>query len=130
MDINIETLFESPSVGGNVSGSIYKQTTAESNGSTLTIDTSTQSSSIKLLLNTPEVTLTLTEPEIGNGEIKQMTLVIEQGTGANKIIWPSNIHWPYNRKPVLSFTVGKKDLVGLTYDGNNNWLGQFVSGGF
>lgn len=62
---------------------------------------------------------------------RQLTLMIEQGTGANKINWPSNIKWNNGRDPVLSYISGKIDfLTLLTKDSGNSWYGFYNGGWF
>ena len=40
-----------------------------------------------------------------------ITMLLTQGTGANKISWPSNVKWSYGREPVLTFTKDSIDVI-------------------
>ena len=62
---------------------------------------------------------------------RQLTIMLEQGTGANKIIWPSNVRWNNNRNPTLSFVQGKMDFLTLfTKDSGSTWYGFYNGGWF
>lgn len=69
-----------------------------------------------------------TEPTVA----RQLTVILEQGTGANKISkWDEKIKWSQDRIPVLSLESGRKDVVTLlTYDEGKSWLGFFNGGWF
>lgn len=54
-------------------------------------------------------------------------MCLTQGTGANKISWPSNIIWSYGREPVLTFTQNSIDVIQfLTVDGGSTWYGSLL----
>lgn len=110
--------------------SIYARAAVSADAATLQIDTSSGASYIDVTLTLATVELTLPAPEIESGHIKQLTLALAQGTGANRVTWPSNLAWPNGRIPVLSYTEGQVDLVTLLYIGNGNWRGFFAAGGF
>jgi hypothetical protein len=78
---------------------------------------------------------TLTEPQctvsIPRGVRTAFTLVVKQGSGANKLTWPSSVKWSYQAAPVLSYEQGAEDVIILTsYDGGLTWRGFFAGGGF
>ena len=59
------------------------------------------------------------------------TLVLTQGTGANKVQWPSNIKWQHGIAPALSYTQGSVDLMYfITLDKGSTWLGAIIGGGY
>ena len=56
-----------------------------------------------------------------------ITLLLTQGTGANKISWPSNVKWSYGREPVLTFTQNSIDVIQLlSVDGGSTWYGSLL----
>lgn len=56
-----------------------------------------------------------------------ITMCLTQGTGANKISWPSNVIWSYGREPVLTFTQNSIDVIQfLTVDGGSTWYGSLL----
>lgn len=110
--------------------SIYRRQVLASSDATLTIETSSPASYFEITLNTPSVELQLPAPEVQANQIKQVTLALVQGTGANLVVWPSSIRWAHGRVPVLSYEAGQVDLVTLLYIGNATWRGFFAAGGF
>lgn len=86
-----------------------------------------------LTLTSPYCTITLeTNPEYDNlGIVRQIFIKLKQGTGINRINWPTNIKWTYNREPVLSYDVGFSDIITLTtLDDGQTWLGSYDGGWF
>ncbi|MGT2397323.1 hypothetical protein ACVDHD_23025, partial [Enterobacter roggenkampii] len=56
-----------------------------------------------------------------------ITAYLMQGTGANKIEWPSNVKWSYGRTPVLTFTKDSVDVFQFTsIDGGSTWYGSLL----
>lgn len=115
---------------GWAGASIYDQSAITADAAELEIDTSGGTSYIDVTLNVANVALTLAAPELEPGFVKQVTLALAQGTGANLVTWPNNVTWPHGRPPVLSYNAGQVDMVTLLYLGNGVWRGFFVAGGF
>ena len=78
-------------------------------------------------LTLTEPTCTLSFTDVG---CSTFTLVLRQGTGANKVVWPSAVKWGYGVPPVLSYTQGHVDVVCLRSLDGLTWLGFFEGGGF
>lgn len=58
-----------------------------------------------------------------------VTLILRQGTGANKATWDAKIHWPDNTPPILSIEAGRVDIFQLlTTDGGVTWFGAMGRG--
>jgi hypothetical protein len=54
--------------------------------------------------------------------------LIQGGSGSYTVTWPGTVLWSNNVAPVLTTTVGKRDVVTLvTRDGGTTWLG-FLAG--
>lgn len=80
---------------------------------TLTIDTdpSKHVSLFSLELSVPSCKVDLSNFTPPTGYTWAFSLVIKQGTGANKIEWPTYIKWPGGIAPQLSFTKDYTDIV-------------------
>lgn len=97
----------------------------------LDIDPLRRVSAFDLTLTAPECALSLLNAQVPAGYSRAITLTLRQGSGANKVQWPSNIVWAYNRQPVLSYVPGAYDLVTLVYDPiAHNWRGMVDGGWF
>lgn len=81
-----------------------------------------------------EVTLTEEDTEIvfrnanSNPRLAQhFTMVLVQGTGSNKCSdWPANIRWNQSRPPILSYTIGKRDVIDFfSIDAGVTWMGFY-----
>lgn len=82
-----------------------------------------------IILQSGTTTFTITTPN-DNGNCRQLTLMLQQGTGANKVVWPSSVRWNNGRTPVLSQDTGKVDVLTLlTKDSGAKWYG-FYNGGY
>ena len=94
------------------------------------IDFSDEGSIFTFRLTQPNTTVSLQGTEKISDIAAQAILMIEQGTGANKIdTWPASIRWANGRPPVLSYQAGDVDVVGLlTCDNGATWLGFYCSG--
>lgn len=58
-----------------------------------------------------------------------ITLLVRQGTGANKAEWDAKIHWPDNVPPILSVEAGRVDVFQLlTTDGGVTYFGAMGRG--
>lgn len=83
-----------------------------------------------LTLNTATTTVTFKAFSDGANLGRQLTLLLKQGTGANKVNWPSSIKWNNNRPPVLSYVTGRVDVITLlTRNSGGTWYG-FYNGGW
>lgn len=84
----------------------------------------------RITLTAVSTTLTIGSTTDAEGQARQIRLEIKQGTGSNKIpTWPSNVKWAYDRVPVLSYQVGRVDIVDLvTEDKGATWRGAFNGG--
>ncbi|MBB3142182.1 hypothetical protein [Halomonas organivorans] len=108
---------------------IYTEAAAEEE--TYTLDASAGDGVFDLTLSAPSVALTIPTPAIDNGRARVVTLLLRQGTGANQVTWPANIHWVGNRAPVLTYDAGSLDSVTLMahlVDGAPAWLGYYNGG--
>ncbi|WPO93726.1 hypothetical protein SFA32_12175 [Buttiauxella sp. HR94] len=77
-------------------------------------------------LSVPETQLSILNAG-GNKNSQTVTVCVTQGTGANKIQWPSNVLWSYGRPPVLTFTQDSVDIFQfLSVDGGSTWYGSLL----
>lgn len=110
--------------------SIYNKVIIADAGSAIQLATGGGASFWQIQLSQPSCTLTLQTPAIEASRMKQVTLMLHQGSGANQVVWPANVVWPFGQKPVLSYAAGQFDLVTLLFNGGDQWLGFFAAGGF
>lgn len=110
--------------------SIYNKVVIVDAGSALQLATGSGASFWQIQLSQPSCALTLQTPAIEATRMKQVTLLLRQGSGANQVAWPANVVWPFGQKPVLSYEAGQFDLVTLLFNGGDQWLGFFAAGGF
>ncbi len=101
-------------------------TSSSSEANQVTVLPTGKGTTVSMTLNKVTTTISLTQANAPN-----FTLVLTQGTGANKVIWPSSIKWQFGIAPVLSY---KKDQVDILYfislDNGNTWLGSMIGGGY
>lgn len=112
--------------------SIYKYSDSGDSGGVGTITIQIADGSVQhfrlITANTTFVMGAITDP--GN-TCRQLTVMLEQGTGANKVTWPSNVRWNNNRNPTLSFVQGKMDFMTLfTKNSGATWYGFYNGGWF
>lgn len=109
--------------------SVYKFSDDKSGAETQPINVE-NGSVLKFILKEKETFFEFSEiPPEKDVVARQVTMIIEQGTGANLANWPSTIRWSRNRIPVLSLEKGRMDVVTLmTYDQGINWFGFFNGG--
>lgn len=69
---------------------------------------------------TGNVTFSFTDPE---GPCNLVLKVIQDGTGARMVTWPSAVKWPGAAAPTLSSGAGDVDIVSFYFDGTN-YYGQ------
>lgn len=111
-------------LGGNLTSLQVK----EVSGETALQLTPTTSCVYNITLNKPQCAISFAS-SIGlrAGILKEIRLYLKQGTGANKVTFPSNIKWAGGYPPTLSFEKDYVDIVQLdTIDGGQTWHGAFV----
>ncbi|HBC3499801.1 TPA: hypothetical protein KDY90_002581 [Vibrio parahaemolyticus] len=102
----------------------------ESGLETINVDVS-QGSVFPLKLMQPTTTMNINVSNPDPSAAIQCILVLEQGTGSNKVIWPDNIKWPTSSNPHLSYEQGKKDTVALmSLDQGATWMAFLSGSGF
>lgn len=89
---------------------------------TLELDMSDGKRVFKATLTAAVTQLSVINGSGSNLNSQTITMCLTQGTGANKISWPSNVIWSYGREPVLTFTQNSIDVIQfLTVDGGSTW---------
>lgn len=93
-------------------------------GNTVTINpTAIGVYEIKLLQ--PSTTITIDTSNVGISKEYEVLVILEQGLGANKVIWPVAVKWPFNRPPVTSYILGGKDAMLLSIRGDGVIKGTY-----
>lgn len=109
---------------------VYKYYEDDTTDSTHLIDI-TDATVQKLTISASNTTITLRSPAGETDKCRQLTLMIQQGTGSNKVTWPSTVKWNNGRTPVLSYDRGKVDVITLlTKDSGASWYGFYNGGWF
>ncbi|HDK4609203.1 TPA: hypothetical protein PSL42_000256 [Klebsiella oxytoca] len=94
---------------------------------TLELDMSDGKRVFKATLTAAVTQLSVINASGSNFNSQTITMCLTQGTGANKISWPSNVIWSYGREPVLTFTQNSIDVIQfLTVDGGSTWYGSLL----
>lgn len=94
---------------------------------TLELDMSDGKRVFKATLTAAVTQLSVINASGSNLNSQIITMCLTQGTGANKISWPSNVIWSYGREPVLTFTQNSIDVIQfLTVDGGSTWYGSLL----
>ncbi|MCI0289048.1 MULTISPECIES: hypothetical protein [Enterobacteriaceae] len=94
---------------------------------TLELDMSDGKRVFKATLTAPVTQLSVINAIGSNLNSQTITMLLTQGTGANKISWPSNVKWSYGREPVLTFTKDSIDVIQfLSIDGGSTWYGSLL----
>ncbi|EPI7965649.1 hypothetical protein ACS8QC_000098 [Cronobacter sakazakii] len=94
---------------------------------TLELDMSDGKRVFKATLTAPVTQLSVINANGSNLNSQTITMLLTQGTGANKISWPSNVKWSYGREPVLTFTKDSIDVIQfLSIDGGSTWYGSLL----
>lgn len=63
------------------------------------------------------------------GKTVEVTLILKQGIGSQKVTWPSSIKWQNGREPVLSYKLDAEDIIVFTFvNGVTTPYAYFVSG--
>ncbi len=83
---------------------------------------------LHLTLTQPETTLAFVPDSIPNDQTRYVTLIIKQGTGANKLLWPSNVLWPNGHAPVLAYVPAAEDVITLIQRGDSQNYYGFMNG--
>ena len=82
---------------------------------------------VQATLTAPVTQLSVINASGSNLNSQTITMCLTQGTGANKISWPSNVKWSYGREPVLTFTKDSIDVIQfLSIDGGSTWYGSLL----
>lgn len=88
-------------------------------------------SSWVLTLNSPNCTISFSNPNTLTDVTQEIQIKLKQGNGTNKVTWPSNIKWPNGIPPTLSYTANKIDIVTLVSDDKGvTWYGVFAGAAF
>lgn len=94
---------------------------------TLELDMSDGKRVFKATLTAALTQLSVINASGSNLNSQTITMCLTQGTGANKISWPSNVKWSYGREPVLTFTKDSIDVIQfLSVDGGSTWYGSLL----
>ncbi|HDC4406038.1 TPA: hypothetical protein O8L40_003668 [Enterobacter cloacae] len=94
---------------------------------TLELDMSDGKRVFKATLTAPVTQLSIINASGSNLNSQTITMLLTQGTGANKVSWPSNVKWSYGREPVLTFTKDSIDVIQfLSIDGGSTWYGSLL----
>lgn len=94
---------------------------------TLELDMSDGKRVFKATLTAPVTQLSVINASGSNLNSQTITMLLTQGTGANKISWPSNVKWSYGLEPVLTFTKDSIDVIQfLSIDGGSTWYGSLL----
>ncbi|WP_406549374.1 hypothetical protein ACETRY_12850 [Cronobacter malonaticus] len=94
---------------------------------TLELDMSDGKRVFKATLTAPVTQLSVINASGSNLNSQTITMLLTQGTGANKISWPSNVKWSYGREPVITFTKDSIDVIQfLSIDGGSTWYGSLL----
>ncbi|EOW6700594.1 hypothetical protein ACOZZZ_000504 [Cronobacter malonaticus] len=94
---------------------------------TLELDMSDGKRVFKATLTAPVTQLSVINASGSNLNSQTITMLLTQGTGANKVSWPSNVKWSYGREPVLTFTKDSIDVIQfLSIDGGSTWYGSLL----
>lgn len=58
---------------------------------------------------------------------QHFTVVLEQGTGSNKVSdWPASVRWNQSRPPILSYAIGRRDVIDFfSIDAGVTWMGFY-----
>lgn len=107
----------------------YKLFTGQA-GASMTISAKDYSV-FNITLSSPVTTLNFakyTEPE---PQARQITLMLKQGLGSQKVNWPASVKWAQGRAPTLSLDFERIDVITfITVDGGTTYLGFFNGGWF
>lgn len=97
----------------------------------LDVDPSKKIAAYDITLNKPNCALTLLNATVPEGYLWSIAITLRQGSGANKVTWPVDIVWAFNRKPALSYDRGAVDLISLISDPvTGKWRGMVDGGWF
>lgn len=122
-----ENVLEAAAVSAGVN-TVYKVATLP-NGTTQTVNVA-DGSYVKINLTNPTTNLLIAPYSDVAGYARQITLEIKQGTGSNKITWPTRISWAEGRQPLLSYLAGRTDFVTLVSSDSGASFKGFFNGGW
>jgi len=106
------------------SGALTSQVIAAA-GASLTL-TGASVGLFHITLTTANCNLSVSIPTVAP-ELRIITLVLKQGSGANEVTWDSAITWQNGRPPILAYDIDVVDIVRLVSDPTNSgeWFGIF-----
>lgn len=97
--------------------------------STLALDISS-AEYFSAILSSATCTISFTNIPVATNAVLNFTLALRQGSGANKVVWPSSVKWSFGRSPVLSYRQGATDTFEfISYDNGATWTGSLVLAG-
>lgn len=98
---------------------------------TLDVDVNKRVNAFDITLDQPNMVLNLLNAEVPEDYVWSISFTLRQKTGTNKVTWPANIVWAYNRAPALSYNQGGVDLITLVSDPvAKKWRGMLDGGWF
>ena len=129
----------SPSLGGNLDAADYivgkpvikdYAETVKAHGTTGgSITCNLEDGNIHTITLNAATTFTFSNPP-ASGKAGSLTLIINQGTTAYSVTWPSSVDWVYGSAPDLSGDSTDYVLVFLTTDGGTTWRGWLSGSAF
>lgn len=109
---------------------VYKSSDMIDIGATINIDP-LNGSVQRFNLTAPVATVTIATTTDPAQTARQITLIFNQGTGANKMVWPSKVKWNNGRTPIFSYVQNKSDVVSLlSWNSGTSWYGFYNGGWF
>lgn len=114
-------------------GTIYKKVVinVSSAQTTALIDLAAGTDFVLNLSNVNPCLLTFANANTDADLAQQFSINVKQVTGANLLNYPNTVKWQNGKKPVLSWDVGKEDMLTfMTYDNGAVWKGFFSGQGF
>lgn len=97
--------------------------------SALALDLST-AENFTATLSSPSCNVSFVNTPITAGVVQTFTVALRQGSGANKIVWPTSVKWSFGREPVPSYKQGVTDTFEFTsYDNGATWTGSLIYAG-
>lgn len=82
----------------------------------------------RITLSASTTYITLVDNSAAVNKARQISLILKQGTGANKIVWDTPVKWSNGIEPILSYTQGDEDIITLVHCGNDEFYYGFLGG--
>lgn len=114
-------------------GTIYKKQVINvaSAQTTVLIDLAVATEFVLNLSNVNPCQLTFANANTDSDLAQQFSIDVRQVTGANLLNYPNTVKWQNGKRPVLSWDVGKEDvLTFMSKDNGASWKGFFSGQGF